>query len=434
MTGKWIMGTAVLAMCASPAFAQQPVPKMGFSSGYNVQPVAFQSGCCDSCCDSCGDGCCDSCGDCCASDCCDSCCGGGGCGFLDATLGYLGGGCPAPLSLNAFLLGDASAVTVGGWSAWGHYTDDLSAAGAGAFNTDPHRFATTQSWLYAERVADGSNGIDFGFRTDIVYGLDGADTQAFGNPAGSWDFLNGWDHGVYSWALPQLYGEVAMGDFSVKIGHFFTLIGYEVVAAPDNFFFSHARTMVNSEPFTHTGFIGTYTGLELFTLYGGWTAGWDTGFDSLNSGSNFLGGFSTDLLDTVTFTYMCTYGNFGYIGRNAYSHSLLFTFQLTENLQYILQSDLKDIGFNFNIPAASRVSNDDVGINQYLILGWNDILSFGGRFEWWKSDGLSYNNATGGVNIRLGPSLVFRPEIRRDWVPGTGFAETSSAVDMILTF
>ena len=48
--------------------------------------------------------------------------------------------------------------------------------------------------------------------------------------------MNNFDHGIYGFALPQVYGEVAMGDLSVKMGHFFTIIGYEVVTAPDNFF------------------------------------------------------------------------------------------------------------------------------------------------------------------------------------------------------
>ena len=95
----------------------------------------------------------------------------------------------------------------------------------------------------------------FGFRADLMYGQDADDTQAFGNPPGTWDYLNGFDEGAgYGWAIPQLYGEVALGEHvTVKAGHFYTLVGYEVVTAPDNFFFSHAMTMFNSEPFTHTG-------------------------------------------------------------------------------------------------------------------------------------------------------------------------------------
>ena len=56
----------------------------------------------------------------------------------------------------------------------------------------------------------------------------------------------------------KLYFEAGYGDLTVKIGHFYTIIGWEVVTAPDNFFYSHAYTMYNSEPFTHTGVLATY--------------------------------------------------------------------------------------------------------------------------------------------------------------------------------
>ena len=147
----------------------------------------------------------------------------------------------------------------------------------------------------------------------MMYGIDANDTQAFGNPNGSWDFDNGFDHGSYGWAIPQAYFEVALGDsLSIKAGHFYTLVGYEVVTAPDNFFYSHAMTMYNSEPFTHTGVLATAGMGDNVTLYGGWTLGWDTGFDQLNNGSSFLGGVGLTLTDDAAVTYIATAGNFGW--------------------------------------------------------------------------------------------------------------------------
>ena len=66
-----------------------------------------------------------------------------------------------------------------------------------------------------------------------VYGSDqrfttalGLETDVAGNPK--------WNQGsrFYGLALPQLYAEFAVNDLSVIVGHFFTIIGYEVVAAP----------------------------------------------------------------------------------------------------------------------------------------------------------------------------------------------------------
>ena len=45
-------------------------------------------------------------------------------------------------------------------------------------------------------------------------------------------------------------------DWKIKLGHFYTPIGYEVVPANGNFFYTHAYTMQYGEPFTHTGVLG----------------------------------------------------------------------------------------------------------------------------------------------------------------------------------
>ena len=189
--------------------------------------------------------------------------------------------------------------------------------------------------------------------------------------------------------------------------------------------------------------LATYGGIDNVDVYAGWTAGWDTGFDNNFGGNNFLGGFSTDLTDDVTFTYITTIGNFGArsAGENGYSHSLLFDVALSDSTNYILQSDL--VGYD---DPANNGFNDQVGINQYLIHSINDCWGVGARLEWWKSDGFSYNEATVGVNYRAHANLVIRPELRYDWTPSDaaaanmGFADadeynhSSFGVDAILTY
>ena len=119
-------------------------------------------------------------------------------------------------------------IDFGGWWQQGY-----SSASTGMFNNQPNRFNTNQAWLYAEKVADGSCGMDWGFRADMMYGIDAGDTQAFGNNAGRWDFGNGWDTGGgYGWAMPQLYAEIAKGDWSVKAGHFYTLLDMKWLPLP----------------------------------------------------------------------------------------------------------------------------------------------------------------------------------------------------------
>ena len=434
----WTVGVAVLALAATPTFAEEGLDQWSYDKDISLVSC---DGCCDCCCDDCcGDGCCD-CGDGCGCG-----CGIGGGGLFSG----IGPGWVEGFSL-AGLLG-VEAFDIGGWSQFGWTDDQVPLAfradgqnNGGAFLDRNNRFLLNQQWFYISREADGSQGFDVGGRVDLMYGHDASKTQAFGNPSGSWDFENGWDRGAgFGWAMPQLYAEVAMGDFSVIAGHFYTLIGYEVVTAPDNFFYSHALTFFNSEPFTHTGVLGTYSGFENVTLYGGWTAGWDTGFDSVDGGSNWLGGFSASLGDSVTFTYISTYGNFGDISafnQRDYSHSCVLDVALTDKLNYVFQSDYKTIDSSEDLAANNFIKDEDVGINQYVFYNFNDWLSFGTRIEWWSDDTVSYNAYTTGVNLKLLDNLVVRPEFRKDWAPsdlanaGRGpVSQENVACDMILTY
>ncbi|MEN1681854.1 MAG: outer membrane beta-barrel protein [Planctomycetota bacterium] len=376
--------------------------------------------------------------------------------------------CPAPASccnlgeaftLSEYLLGPCRTWDFGMWTQIGYHSQQTplsnNFADGLAFNDVPNQLNLHQQWFWFEKVADGSAGLDWGFRFDIMYGTDAQKTQAFGNDNAVWDAGQGFDYGEYGWAMPQAYLELATGDWSVLMGHFYTLVGYEVVTAPDNFFYSHAYTMFNSEPFTHTGVIGTYSGYENFEVYTGWTAGWDTGFDQYTqngtAGSNFLGGFSANLTDNVAFTYICTFGDFGQRSdgatydnagardTSAYSHSMVFDVAVSDQLNYVFQSDLVSVG--------NGVGHDQVGINQYLFYTLNDCWAVGSRLEWWRNDSQDFHEITFGLNYRPHANVVFRPEVRYDWTPRDGgFGESPDGsgrfrdeeatfgIDMVLTY
>ncbi len=395
--------------CADPACGA-PAPSCGMAA-----PTCGMAG------PTCGaPGGCDSCG---------GCSGGCGLGLCDCSLGDA-------WTLQSVLCGSCEpTINIGGWLSAGYHSESND-----LFNSRPDELALHQGWLYAEKVATSER--PFGFRADIMYGIDADDTQAFGNNPGEWDFDNGLDFGAYGWAIPQLYGEVMLTDkWSVKAGHFYTLVGYEVVTAPDNFFYSHAITMYNSEPFTHTGAVATGTLTDNLTVYAGWTLGWDTGFDQFGDGSSWLGGFSYAPNDDFTFTYISTAGDFGARGDDAYSHSLVFDMTLTENFNWVVQSDLVRV---------DATGEDNVGINQYFLYTVSDCLGLGARMEWWKADNItgyaphgavlpadgsfSYYAATFGANIRPHANFIVRPEVRIDWSPAADYDESYFGVDAIFTF
>lgn len=377
------------------------------------------------------DDCCDD--ECCLDECVDECCEDVCCDECDwCNLGE-------PFAIADLVPTDCcgeAPFTIGGWTQIGYHTNNN-----GQFNNIPHRVNLHQQWLYAERVADGSKGTDFGFRMDAMYGIDANDTQAFGGEPQHWD--NGWNTGGgYGWAIPQLYGEVAMGDLSVKAGHFYTLVGYEVVTAPDNFFYSHAYTMYNAEPFTHTGVLATYAASDDVTVYGGWVDGWDTGFE-FTGGSQFIGGVSVAATDNTTVTYILLVGDREAEANYAegYNHSVVVDVALTDQLNYVFQTDYTNY--------AGNAGQRQISVNQYLLYWYNDCLGFGARAEWYNVNERFAGSGSGtgnsdlyeltlGMNVRPHANLVFRPEMRWDWdddgaVNGLD-GDITFGIDGILTF
>lgn len=458
---RWTLGLAILAYCASGAMAQSAIQT---AFNYNLQdepaappeaPMAPERdgehsqhaegavvegdhvggspyGCEN------GYG-----GDCCCNNC-DRGWGWGNC-VGDCCLGDA-------WTLSSCLTPDCcNGPEYGGWFSFGWYNhnerlsfdrgDELS------FNDLPHNLNLDQAWFYVNKAAEADAcGCDWGYRLDLMYGAQGHAAQSFGNDGGTWDVT--WDHGSYEWAIPQLYTEVAFRDWNVKFGHFFTPAGYEVVAATGNFFYSHTLTHYNSEPFTHTGVLGTYSANDCLTWYAGWSLGWDTGFDQFGAGNIFLGGFSYEAGDDVTLTYILTGGNFGWRSGNqdGFSHHFVGLFDLSECWQYVIQHDY--VATDGTI-TDNTYENEDKGVSQYLFYTLNDCWKLGGRAEWWKSnnvvagDDISFYNIAGGVNYRPQANLVIRPEVRYDWTPaedavnaslGEDYNQTWFGVDAILTY
>lgn len=351
----------------------------------------------------------------------------------------------APLSL----FGQHGGIRTGGWIQMGYHNRSLP-----LFNQHPHNYNLHQAWLYAEKAIDTSNGFDIGGRIDYVYGVDAQDTQAFGTDPRGWD--NSWDHGIYGHALPQAYLQAGYGDLSVQVGHFFTAIGQEVIPAPDNFFYSHTYTRYHSEPFTHAGAVASYALDENVSVFGGYTLGWDSGFD--DNGDNYIGGFTSTLNDYATFTYATTIGRFNErrfndVAERGYMHSLVLNTGLTSNLRYIFHSDFLDTE-----DASGAVVRQTFDISQYLLYTINDCWTAGTRFEWYNQEGVFLNQQqppgagpgliqesnfyalTLGVNYKPHANVLVRPEIRWDWdedeLAGldAGERQTTFGIDTILLF
>ncbi|MFN3153573.1 porin [Bremerella sp.] len=359
-------------------------------------------------------------------------------------------------------------VTIGGWISGGYYgnfrgVNTNNGNAPVAFRQISNAATLNQAWIYAEKAADAETYcFDLGYRVDAVFGADGPDTQAFGyGDRYRWD--NGWNsattnagEALYGSAIPQAYLTAAWGDWEVKVGHFYTIIGYEVVQAPQNFFASYAYTMNYGEPFTHGGVLATYSGIQDTTLWGGYVQGWDTAFDNWEGQATFLGGISRDLSDSTTVTWAVNAGDWGKTRSNGmvnnngniYMNSFVLTHDLGCGYSYVFQHDL---GVQTNIPGEAAYW---YGVNQYFFKEINDCWSAGIRAEWFcDEDGTRVGNGPGsyyattvGLNWKPNANVIVRPEIRFEKFDdiynggGTPYAEGTHddcvfyGFDAILTF
>jgi hypothetical protein len=300
-----------------------------------------------------------------------------------------------------------------------------------------------QAYAIAEKTIDtGGCGWDIGGRVDLLYGSDYIFTQASGLETTD-DFLPKWNSNPdYGLALPQAYVEVGYNNLSVKGGHFYTPIGYEVVPATGNFFYTHAYTMQYGEPFTHTGGIATWKLDDSLSVVGAVVNGWDA-LDRVDDAAMIIAGFSWNNGDDLAVAY-----NFGFSNdeftlggelTNRNISSLVVTYTRGD-WTYVFQND---VGWQLdgNPYANFQQSAEWYGVNQYLFYTINDCWRAGLRAEWFRDDdgvrvgGIRPGNPlpvaavdpsfagnfyeiTAGLNWTPHANITVRPEIRYDWYDG----------------
>ena len=311
-----------------------------------------------------------------------------------------------------------------------------------------------QAYFILEDVADlgGCCGWDWGYRVDALYGSDYLYTMSAGLELDP-DFTPRWNQNAagfnseYGLALPQFYLDLAYNDWKVKVGHFYTPIGYEVVPATGNFFYTHAYTHMYGEPFTHTGVLGQYTYSDTTTLNIGVVNGWDA-FDKVSDEAAPLFGFSWDGGNGLTLAWNAILSQHEpiFLGpaagaltdRQMYSLVIGYTFGCDGEWQYVLNHDYGwQAGANAFTPGLAA---EWYGVNQYLYYTVNDCWKVGARFEWFRDDdgarvtGLrnpsnaifgqsfagNFYDISLGLNWTPTANWTIRPEVRYDWFDGVG--------------
>ncbi len=305
------------------------------------------------------------------------------------------------------------------------------------------RVQLNQLNLFLERAVNTEGGAwDFGGRVDFMFGSDTRFTQAVGlefSDAGKQKWVSDVEQKFNRLALPQAYLQVyapVLNGITAKLGHFYTPIGYEVVTAPDNFFFTHAYTMQYGEPFTHTGALLSIPLLKNLTLTVGAVDGWDNFTANIDDAWSFIGGLNwtkvTARASVLSVTLTGIHGQVVEDDRADRSlYSLVVSYDFTDRLHYVFQHD-------HGWQTTSGLDQDPhwYGINQYFTYDLSDTLSLGARVEWFRDEQGVRVISLGGDGVRPGKSANFfavtlgfnfkptswfkiRPQIRYDWSENT---------------
>ena len=331
-----------------------------------------------------------------------------------------------------------------GWVEQGVTFNSLSPTnrwnGPVACNDRSNEYEMNQLWLGWERkVKTDGCGWDIGGRIDLMYGSD----WRYGECNGLETNLDAPNH-LYGFILPQFYMEVGYNDLTVKMGHFAPSIGYEVVAAPGNFFYSHSYALAYSEPVLVSGFQADYKLNEFWNVIGGLNEGFNQ-FQDENGKFDFLGGLKWHNDEhKVSVSLMTEVGpqvnSLDPLGLdNQYEFTLVLKKQLSEKLAYAFEQTFGVTEENSD-PKTFGPTAKWYGLDQYLFYTINPCWSAGARVEWFRDqDGTrvggvgnanygwmalpgfagTFTEVTLGLNWHPNPNIVVRPEARWDAYSGS---------------
>lgn len=240
-----------------------------------------------------------------------------------------------------------------------------------------------QVLLTAERPLDPkAEGNDYGFKLQGMIGSDARYTHFLGELDRTIHDRNQFD--IVEANFVAHFAAFTDGGVDIKLGQYSTPIGFEVIDATANPFYSHSYIFNFGIPLKHTGGYATFHVNDTLDLY----AGGDTGVNtSLFHGDNngvpaFLGGIGlNNLLDgkltVLALTHIGAENPSNSVGFNAdaekrWINDIVFTYKQDDNNTFVAEANyIKDDGFHAQ----------GYGLAGYFIHTVDDNLSVAGRAE-----------------------------------------------------
>ena len=287
----------------------------------------------------------------------------------------------------------------------------------------PTDWKVNHLWLGAKR--DLTNRFDWGFQADFLYGTDTRYTRNWGDRSFDYD----WGSGDYYPSFTQLFATLGTKDLFVKVGKFSGGFAYEGLAAPREFFYSHAN-ICYGRPFVTQGAMVEWHPNKKWMLTGGWTAGVYNSFENPYGDNGFLGKITHNFTKNVSLTYKIFYNDKGYRNPNNIAgidclNTLILTWKINKEWSYMGEIAYTD---NQYFSTAAKTGGYAWGVNNHLIRTINEKWSVGFRGEYHYSqnsffDNVNVSGGQGGdlwnftlaAHYKINPKTTLRPELRYDY-------------------
>jgi len=283
-------------------------------------------------------------------------------------------------------------------------------------NVKHSSFQMNQLWFYGEKQRN-RRGFDIGGRVEFTYGVDGRHFQAFGldrnNATGK-----RWGAGDYYASLPQMYAEVGYGDFSVKAGKFFTVMGLDSSCAPNRFFYS--TSFENQTYIDFGGVLATWDASKNLSVFGGWVNGEERFFTDGDHNA-FLGGVNWKVSPRLRLDYSVLIGKDDGVSvenkREYFVNSFVARVKLSKRWDYAIAWLLRNEKYQVGEHGGRY------GVNQELFYTVNNQWKLGFGAEWLKNYNWDYGYTADnydvysfrvGVNWKPTSQFTLIPEVRYD--------------------
>lgn len=281
-------------------------------------------------------------------------------------------------------------------------------------------------WTNFRKEAQTGDGFDWGWNFTSVYGTN----ARFFTAAGLEDRINK-SQSFYNLALPNMYLEFAYNDLKVKVGRFYSPIGFYGVSTAENFFPLIPYTYQYGEVFTNTGALAQYQMTDDLNIGLGFSKGWDNFDRSWNKSSGPIALIVRNnlLKDGDSLAWYGQYSREPNLDpalpqfrhgvpapdfTPRYVQSMVYSRPITDKLTWIAQSDYGHQTNPFG-PTSVRNHAQWYGLNQYWYYKVNNVWSWGLGAEWFRDDGgfrvggflpNQPNNTNGGPTLTRGLSLA----------------------------